>query len=333
VGTLAYALGSVVLARSGYGAMSLAWAQVITMGVTSLAYLPLRPSGWRWRPLFGAWAGMLHFGLGSLAGSALNALNNALPQLLLGRLGSAAEVGLLDRANGSANLFGRLTGDAINFGLLSNLARAHHGRAALAEPVNHATALLTGMAWPALMVIALLGHEITALLFGDRWLASVPAIAPLALLAALAALFNFQAAALTASGRPGLAAIPVLVTALARVLLVLLCFESGVAAFAGLLLLAALATAPVQLYLHLRYLGGGLMALWQSQLRSLLIALACGVAVLAVKQAVPYAMPIAWLLAWCMSGALVAWYVAVRLSRHPWAAEIQWARLRITIRK
>ncbi|HEY4079255.1 MAG TPA: oligosaccharide flippase family protein [Burkholderiaceae bacterium] len=333
VGTVAFAVSSVSLALAGFGAMSLAWAQLITMGVTSLAYVPLRPEGWRWRPSFGRWAGLLRFGLGSLAGSALNALNNALPQLLLGKLGSPADVGLLGRANASANLFAALTGDAINFGALTQLARAHHDRAALAERVNHVTALLTGMAWPALMVIALLGHEITALLFGPRWLDSVPAIAPLALLAALAALFNFQAAALTASGRPGVAGLPVMVTALARVLLVLLCFGNGVAAFAGLLVLAALVAAPVQLHLHQRYLGGSLGALWHSQAPSLLVTLACGVMVLALKQALPRETPVPWLLAWTLPAALIAWYAAVRLSGHPWAAELQWARLRITIRK
>ena len=333
VGTLAYSLSSVVLARSGYGVMSLAWAQVIMMLACGLAYVPLRPASWCWRPALGPWRGMLRFGLGSLAGSAVNALNNALPQTLLGRLSSPADVGLLDRASGSANLFNRLTGDAINFGLLSTLARAYHGRAALSEPVNHVTALLTGMAWPALIVITLLGHEITTLLFGPRWLDSVPAIAPLAGLAALTALFNFQAAALTASGRPGLAALPVLVASVTRVLLVALCFEAGVASFASLLLLAGLLTVPVQLHLHHRYLRGGLIALAQSQLRSALIALACGVAVVAVKRTAAPQLPLSWLLIGATAAAFVAWYATVRLSGHPWAAELQWARLRITIKK
>jgi O-antigen/teichoic acid export membrane protein len=114
IGSLAHAATGLGLAALGCGAMSLAWAYVVNILVCSWASWPMRPAGLAWRPSRRGWRPLLHFGLGSLLGSGLGGLNSALPELMLGRMGSVQQVGFLGRANAVVNLFNSLTGPAVN---------------------------------------------------------------------------------------------------------------------------------------------------------------------------------------------------------------------------
>lgn len=334
IGTAAYAVGALALAWLGFGAMSLAWANVLNIAACSLAYLALRPAGLSWRPSCRNWAGIAGFGAGALLAGALNAVNNALPELLLGRLGSTAQVGLLGRANATVNLFGALAGQAVNFGALSRLADAHRREQSLLPILGRSIALLTGVAWPALAVIGVLGNELVLALFGSRWTACVPAIPALALAAALGTSFNYSGAALTAIGRPRLAALPMAATALARVGLAALLFDGELLSFAWIMLGASMLALPVQLGLQVRLLGQTPASLCGAVWRSLLVALACAGAVLALRPCLPAASPPALTLALAVPLALLAWYGALHLSGHALLGEVhRLLRLRSTIRK
>ena len=320
VGTAAYALTGPGLAWAGCGAMSLAWAHLATIVACCAAYLPLRPSGLR--PSFGRLPGMARFGTASLLTNTLGALNGALPELLLGKLGSPAQVGLLGRAQAAVGLFSSLTGSALNFGSLSRLARVHQRNESLAAVLNRSAALLTGVAWPLLALIALLGRELVQVMFGPAWLGSVPAIPALAGMAAIGISFNFSALGLTAVGRPDLAAWPLALTALLRIGAALLAFTGGAAQFAALLLAAALVVVPLQLLLNARHLGQSAASMGRALWPSLLVTAASVLPVLALR-------------AWGLPLALLAWYLTLKLSGHPLGAEVDQllSRLRSTIRK
>ncbi len=98
-----------------------------------------------------------------------------------------------------------------------------------------ATAPLTGVGWPALALTALLGHEIVLALYGPTWLASVPAILPLSLAAAVAMTFHYIPTAM-AIGRPYLSAVPVLVYLATRIAFGVALFDGGLALCLGAVL-------------------------------------------------------------------------------------------------
>ncbi len=331
LGALAHALSAVGLAAAGFGAMSLAWAYVVNILVCSCAYWPMRPmrpDGFAWKPSAQGWRPLLRFGAGTLLVNGLASVNNALPDLLLGRLGTAAQVGLMGRANAVVNLFNAMLGNAANFGALRSLAELHHRRAALAPLLLRATALLTGAGWPVLALIALFKQEVVRLLYGPAWLGGAPAVLPLAAAAALGLLFNYTGAALAAIGRPQLAALPLAITLLARLGLVACFFDGeGLSSFAWALLGAALAALPLQVWLLLRTLELGAAALLACVLRSLLPSLAA-LAVAALLR--PISVPLALL------AAGPAWWLALHAVRHELRAELLdqlLPRLRSTIRK
>jgi O-antigen/teichoic acid export membrane protein len=324
LGSAAHALTAVGLAALGCGAKSLAWAYVASIVVCNGAFWQRRPAGLAWRPSWQGWRPLLHFGLGSLMGSGLASLNNALPELLLGRLGSVQQVGLLGRANGVVNLFNALTAPAVNFGALRNLSELHHRRASMAPLLDRATGLLTGIAWPVLALIALFHDNVVLLLYGRNWLESASALPALAAAAALGLAFNFCGVALAAIGRPHLATAPVLVTLLARVGLAALFFDGRLATFAWILLGAALVAMPVQVLLLVRSLGASPGALLRTAVRSLLPCLAAVGAAALLRDDAPAAL----------AAAVPAWLLALRFVRHPLWDELQLLlRLRSTIRK
>ncbi|HEY9108974.1 MAG TPA: oligosaccharide flippase family protein, partial [Roseateles sp.] len=211
------ALVSVVCSAQGAGALGLVWAQLATSLVCGLAHLGMRPPGLRWRPALTGSCEVLGFAAGALLQGALNSLHGLLPDLLLGRLGGAHALGLFGRAQAAVSLLQTLTGRALTFGALPVLAERHARAQALEPALRRATALLTGLGWPLLALVVVYRGPLIGLLYGPAWRDCVPAVPPLALVAALGLVFNQMGSGLTAVGRPELAAAPVAVTLVARV--------------------------------------------------------------------------------------------------------------------
>jgi O-antigen/teichoic acid export membrane protein len=268
---------------------------------------------------------VLRFGRGALLSSGLASLHGAVPDLLLARLGSVQQVGLMGRANAAVNLFSAVVGTAVNFGALRTLADLHARKAALAPLLQRATALLTGVGWPVLALIALFRHELIALLYGPVWQESAAAVTPLAAVAALGLLFNYVNVALAAIGRPQLAAIPLAVSLLARCALAGWCFDGQLASFAWVLLGAAVMALPVQSFMAWHFLGqslGGMLALAARSLVPTVAAVACATL---LQDRVLMALP----------AAALAWLLALHAVRHALVDELHQllSRLRSTIRK
>jgi O-antigen/teichoic acid export membrane protein len=325
VGTLSHALTGLGLAALGFGAMSLAWAYVVNILVCGGAYWRLRPAGRVWRLSLRGWRPVLRFGGGALLNSGLAGLNNAVPDLLLARLGAVQQVGLMGRANAVVNLFSAVAGTAINFGALRILADLHARDAAVAPPLRRATALLTGVGWPVLALIALFHQELIALLYGPAWRESGTAVAPLATVAALGLLFNYVNVALAAIGRPHLAAAHLGVSLLARCALAGWFFDGRLVSFAWVLLGAAVAALPVQLFLAARHLGQSLVGLLALVTRSLVPTVAAVGCAALLQDQVVVALPT----------AAAVWLLALHGVRHELVGELRQLlpRLRSTIRK
>lgn len=308
------ALVSVVACSQGAGALGLAWAQLAAALACGLAYAGMRPPSLAWLP---AWRGMgevLRFSLASLLPGALASLQGLVPDLLLARLGGAHALGLFGRAQSAVGLLQVLAGRALTFGSLPVLSQRHARAQALGPALQRAMALLTGLGWPLLALTVAYREPLIVGLYGAAWRDAVPAVAPLALVAALGLAFQQLAAGLTAVGRPALAAWPQALTLAARVGLAVVLFDGSVASFAWAMAVAAVLAVPLQLRLCAQQLGLVPRAFAASLGGSALAAL--------VVVVVP------------LSLAPLAWLAALRASRHPLLEEAaQLARRRMTSRK
>ena len=339
LGTAVQAITAVGLAARGHGAMSLAWAHLANIAACSLAYAAIRPAGLSWWPSLSHLGEVARFGRGAWLSNLVLAVHNALPELLLGRLASSHLVGLYGRASATVNLFTALTGTATSFGALPHWARQHQLGVPIGPGLAHAAALLTGLGWPALALTALFGQELVSILYGAPWLAGVPAIPALALLAGLGLLFTYSTAALTAIGRPALAALPPAATAVGRLLALPLLFSGDLSSCAWALLAGSVPGVAMQFWLLGRHIGLSPAALLAAVRPSLLASAACALAAGAVAACLPPETPSAATLLLSLLPALAAWYATLRWSHHPLGAELHGLAagltglLRITIRK
>lgn len=324
-GTAAYTITSLSLALGGFGAASLAWANFANVAATGVCYVLMRPVHMAYRPSLHEVRAVMRFGSGALFANLVKAINDALPDVLLGKLGTARQVGLVSRANSTVHLFLYIAGSAMAFGSQTYLAKAHHAREPLAPILYRAAALVTAIGWPMLAVTAVAADEVIVGLYGKAWLDAAPAVLPLALMTAIELVFHYKVAAFNAIGRPYLASVPLLVTALARVGLAIALFGGSIVSFSWALMLATLVTAPVWLVLQHRHLGCGPVALIRHLAPSALLAFATAVlawAGLAMADAAGVTSPILRILVLAGPVAL-GWLGLLKLLRHPVHAELQ----------
>jgi O-antigen/teichoic acid export membrane protein len=321
-GTLSYCISCVVLAKLGFGSMALAYANLINIIACGLACIPMRPKDLPWLPSFRHWRSITHFGVGSLLSSCAGALNNAIPDILLGKLASARQVGLLSRANSTVTIFTYVAGSTVSYGAVSYLAQSHHRGESLVPVLSRATALLTGIGWAALALTAVLGRDIVAALYGPQWLESVPAIVPLTVAASVAMMFHYIPMAVTAIGRPYLSAVPILVTLVTRIGFGILLFDGSLSRFAWALCLATIATAPVTIAQQRRHFGFTTGMLLRALAPSAAVALGTAAAAAALAAVLPSTLPALTRLLIMALPLALTWYLLLRATRHELVGEV-----------
>jgi len=322
VGTVCFCVSCLTLARLGFGSLSLAYANLINIIACTLAYIPMRPKGLPWIPSFKHWRGVAHFGMGSLASSCADTVNGSIPDVLLGKLGSARQVGLLSRANSTVTIFSYIAGSTVSYGAVSYLSQIHHRGESLVPTLARATVLLTGVGWAALALSAVLGHDIVMALYGPTWLDSVPAILPLALAGAIGMMFHYIPIAVTSIGRPYLSALPNTVSILARIGLGIALFDGSLERFAWALCLATVITAPFFAMQQKRYFGYAAGAMLRSLTPSAIVALGSAAAAWTMAALLPNTLPaLARLLLMALPLAAL-WYALLRLTSHELVGEV-----------
>lgn len=321
-GTSSYCISCLTLAWAGFGVMSLAWANLINIIVCGLAYIPLRPKGVPWLPSLRGWGQILNFGAGSLISNCAGAINNALPDLLLGKLGSAYLVGLFSRANSTVTIFSYIAGATVNYGAVAYISQAHHRGESLGKLLGRNITLLTGIGWPILAVIGVMGADIVAALYGPKWTGAVPAIPALVLAAAISMMFNYTPAALAAVGRPYLSAIPTAATIVVRVAIGIYFFNGTLLAFSWAICFATALAMPILIYQNRLYLDLSFGSLCRAVHPSALVAMLCAITCVVLKWVLDVnILPIYKLLLSSLPLILV-WYAGLRLTSHPLVDEV-----------
>lgn len=328
VGTLAYSVSAITLAYMGFSYMSMAWANLINIIVTALAYIPFRPALVPWWPRLKGWRKVCHFGAGATLGNSLVALNNAVPDVVLGRLSGAHDVGLMSRAIGTTNILSQVIGPTISYAVLPFLSRAHHQGQELAAHMARSVAYLTGLMWPAYLVTALFAEPIIRVLYGANWVAAAPAVQGVCLWFALGAPFGFLGTAYMAIGRPYLATVPSLISLAVKGVAIALLYDGTLGSFVWALVVSGVVMYPVNAWMQRRYLGLGLRGLLKAQTHSLAVLAACGAAALALLGLGGNWPALAQLLAMVVLVPLV-WVAAIWGLKHPLRREMEVAVRRL----
>lgn len=248
--TLVYFFASVSLALLGFKHMTMAWANLANILVTGLAYNWFLGRRLPWMPSLQGWRSMVSFGTANVLTALCKVINTSIPDLVLGRLSVATDVGLFSRATSTVNMVDKVIAPSINYFTLPYMARIHHTTGNVSAHFLRAGSIINSVLLPVFAWVGLMAHDIVLFLFGEKWLGAVPAIPWLCAAAAVATLFKLTSHTVTSVGRPFTALPPLIVLIIGKLLAVSLIYDGSLRSFAIALMIGELLSAPVYLYIN-----------------------------------------------------------------------------------
>lgn len=321
VGTTAYAVTAIGLAWAGFSYMSMAWANLANIIATGIALLPFRPSIVPWLPRFRGWKRIIGFSSGVMYGNALRLIDNAIPDLILGKLKGPYDVGLLSRSMSTTQLVSQVLNPTVNYAALPYLSRTHHRKDAIEEPLLRAIAYVTAIIWPSLIFVFFHAEEIVRLLYGPNWIECVPLIKILCLAAAAGTPLTFASATYAAVGKPYAYSNTVAIGMVIKLVSIWFIYDGTLTSFAWAIAIAATITSATAIGLQQFYLGVSICRTMQHLLRSTAICIFLSVINWAAKLIVPEAMPHMNLFIASTLSA-IAWCASLLVIRHPLLDEL-----------
>ncbi|MFA7556098.1 MAG: oligosaccharide flippase family protein, partial [Spongiibacteraceae bacterium] len=174
-------ISTIIFILLGFSYFSLAYASVIGYTIELVLTLVFRPQGTPWLPAFTNLFRILKFGIYVTFGNLFAKFSLSLPDLIIGKQGTVAEVALFSRGVGFLDFVSNTLKQGITpiaMPYLSEQKRLGHP---LEEPYLKATMLLGVIVWPALAVAGIVSSPIILLFFGPQWADTAPLVSILCL--------------------------------------------------------------------------------------------------------------------------------------------------------
>lgn len=181
------AVTTIVLASSGFGALSIAWAGLAGSTAASALAVYFQRDYWVFSPCLKDWRGVTHFGGFTSAGFVLSRSYDLFISTMCGSMLSLAALGKYNRATMICDLplKGILAG-VVPIALPALATEQRNGRC-LKEGFFNAVAFLTAILWPALLFVMLFSGPIIQITLGSNW----DSLRPLVPVIAAAGLMSF----------------------------------------------------------------------------------------------------------------------------------------------
>lgn len=282
-----YFVASIALAFANFGYMTMAWANLINIILSGIAYNLVLGRSTSWIPSTHHWTRILVFGTGNLFAAIIKAIDNAIPDVILGKFSTPTNVGLYSRANSTSNMIATLINPTIYFFAVPYLAKAHHQQGEIVKDLLRGDSIIICLLLPPLIGVAILAHPIVLLLYGAQWATAAVAIPWLCLSAGVAAMFSVTAYAVTSKGKPYAIVPALLVTVLAKVLSAWLFFDGSLATFAKAIAIGQIVGLPVFIWVNWHYLGVHPIAWLQNVIRPLPVWLSVGASLVIIRHVLP----------------------------------------------
>ncbi len=321
-GAIVSSLVAIFLAAAEMGPVSLAWGAVAGTTATFLLSLKLRRPDIPWLPSFYGCLSIVRFG-SPLAGSGiLRFLSGSSPELLLGRLISMEAVGLYGRAAGLDKFMANSLNRVLAPVLLPWLSKLVRESEPLREAYSRVSSLVTGVLWPAYLVLAITAEPLILVLFGDQWTAAARLVPYFALGGILRAPFSATWPALVALGKPmrllGLDALNLPV----RVVAILLSAPWGVEAVAMTVPFVEFVGSVARWSVLHKEVGMGFRSVIVCLRPSLIVAVAAGLPAWLTFEALAGVVGKELQLLSVALVAALSWVIAIRMCDHPIGAEL-----------
>ncbi|WP_156348948.1 oligosaccharide flippase family protein [Sphingomonas sp. Leaf230] len=174
---------SMLLAYLGFGAISLAWGQLLSVVIITAVIISSQPLSlfcWRMEGFGRIWK--LFRSIGSVSGLEMMAVQS--PPFLLGSVFGVVTTGLFNRANAIIGLPLQLATNSISRVLISGFSLSIRDQSALRNTFLGQLRLIAVICFPVAVGIAASSASFTAVVLGSKWLAVGPMVVPVALFSA-----------------------------------------------------------------------------------------------------------------------------------------------------
>lgn len=169
VGSIANGGCAILLAATGWGAMSLAWGCVAGQLASALVAGLCRPRLQHFWPSYAGARSVFCFGSVVMAGTLLQQVSTNIASLITARFVPLEDMGLLSRCQSVSGLFGRLIMDCIQplmLPLFAEIKRSGNNAAPVFEITIGYISVLT---WPFFAFLVVCADPIILVMFGEQW--------------------------------------------------------------------------------------------------------------------------------------------------------------------
>ncbi|MBX9965099.1 MAG: oligosaccharide flippase family protein [Burkholderiales bacterium] len=322
----------VCLAMLGYGALSMAVANIAGSAVTVAGAVACRPRDVPMGLGLKDAGRILSFGTQITLIHAMYAVGARTPSLMIAKLLSFSAAGSYERASSLVEVFNTTIMQAVWKVTLPIFSRDSHDLVAVRGTYLKVTAYLTGIGFPFFIFLAVLSPSVIHVLLGPKWSEAAAILTFLALSGAVNLCIGTSHNLLTALGR--VAVIPRIVAAgyLIYFPLIGLLAPFGIAAIGGGVLVATVLAVALTQYLLRKEIP--IVDLARILARSFAAALPVLVVALGARFLLPpmSSFALAAALVGVAAVCAAAWFVVLRWVRHPLCEEITRARRVIAAR-
>lgn len=323
-GTLANLVVAVVLIYLGASYYALAWG--VSAGAVTrflVAVIFLRPQHMSYRPQFHGLKPVASVGIYSSLANILRKFTVVAPDLVIGKAGTTAQVGMFSRGLGFIQFVADTMMTSVSPVALPYLSRTRREGGDICHAYQRASVLLGGILWPVLAVASLASLPAIRLFFGNQWDAAAPLAGWLAIWAALRSVHWFSNEALLAVHRERVMVLKEAVVFAVLLVSITLAFYGGLERVAqAFVLVGMLEVAVITLVLRsfLGLNGWGFVWAWGS---NALIAGLCALVTLGIRSVIDFQEAPPWQPALALVLVMPpVWLGLLWMFRHPLCDEL-----------
>jgi O-antigen/teichoic acid export membrane protein len=182
---LASAATGIIAALAGEGYRSLVWSAIAGTLTSVIFTLLFRPPGVLLLPGLREIPHVFAFCRYAGSSELIIHAGQTAPDWILGKVLDMGAVGLYSRAVGTVNIFGKAFTEGLWGVILPHFSKQHREGKIDSDQYLFLVACITAVAWPFFATLAVLSEPLIRILFGEKWLESVPVLRILCIHAAL----------------------------------------------------------------------------------------------------------------------------------------------------
>lgn len=176
----------------GFSYYALALGQTAIASVNFLMLCRLRPPEMVWKPQFTGLKPVASFGVFNSLGNFFSKSMITLPDMIIGKMGTTAQVGLFSRGLGLISFLSQTILAGISPVALPFLSQTRRDSGNVAGAYIRASSMVGALVVPVLVVASIASLPAIRVFFGDQWDAAAPLAAWLGVWGALRSVFGFS---------------------------------------------------------------------------------------------------------------------------------------------